>query len=376
MKEKQSGVLENLVLVAILLVVVHTAVEELALILDWSVSMRDRLVYISFFFDVFFTLEFLIRFFSSSKPWHYVFKERGWLDFLASVPLLILNSGLLVIAMTFYPDYTIETYVAGFGLLKLVKAIRVARIFRLLRVLKVFRKIKNAQSVLAQNHLTRILSTSISTVILGFFLAQGVISFLELPSFERTMKEGFFQRARQMETLLDTGDNQTLLSIAFEDPQLIFIQKENQSVFSRYTNQVFRDHWNSGDIFFVEEGSATFFFSVKELNQEQSVRSLILLLVVLGLVVVFILFYSPYFTQSISDPVYVMRRGFEENDFDYEVAIPNGQEKVDTFRLAKGYNEVYLPQKSRTKAQENNSVLKLGELGNLFSQEEGEEGKR
>ncbi|MFW6215857.1 MAG: hypothetical protein ACOC45_07910, partial [Alkalispirochaetaceae bacterium] len=88
--------LENLVIIAIILVLFQTFFEDLAVVLRWSAGARRLLTISGFAFDLFFTLEFLIRLYDAyryRRLGEYMLEERGWLDFLASVPLLLLNSG-------------------------------------------------------------------------------------------------------------------------------------------------------------------------------------------------------------------------------------------------------------------------------------------
>lgn len=95
MIEKRS-VLENIVVVAILLVLVQTFLEDYAVIAGWSWDIRRVLLFTGFGFDLFFTVEFLTRLYVSfvnRRAGRYFWHERGWIDLLASIPLLLLNSG-------------------------------------------------------------------------------------------------------------------------------------------------------------------------------------------------------------------------------------------------------------------------------------------
>lgn len=63
---------------------------------------RSGIIWIGLGFDVFFTMEFLTRFYlalSNGRGSQYFFRERGWVDFLASIPLLLLNSLPHVLAL-------------------------------------------------------------------------------------------------------------------------------------------------------------------------------------------------------------------------------------------------------------------------------------
>jgi hypothetical protein len=387
--QKENVALENLVIFMILLVLVQTVLEEVAILMDWPVSWRNILIFTGFGFDVFFTFEFVIRLGFARKPMDYFLRERGWLDFLASVPLLIFNSGILFVTLIWYPDYVIESQVGGFSLLKLVKAIRIARIFRLLRILKAFRRIKYADSPMAQRHLTKILATAISTFILFYFFAQSFVGVIGAPSFEQTIKTSFQDSARQIERLYQDDNFRVSDGILLDNHNLVLINEytstrddNNKEVltlkntwYSRYSNSDYQNKWTPSNTHTIRntevldslgEPLRIYFFSLKPLQMEQSVNSLILFALIIALIVIFMLSYSPHFALTVTDPINVMKRGFEEQDFNYEVAIPKGYRKDEIFKLAKGYNEDYLPMKDRKAREEGGSVIDINSLKDLL----------
>src|SRR6056297_2560687 len=151
---------ESLVVLAIVLVLIQTFLEDLALVAGWNWTVRRVLVITGFGFDLFFTIEFFIRFFAATSQGsarEYLFHQKGWIDLFASVPLLLFNSGPLMAAL-FLGGGSVSALGGVFNILKVAKAIRIARILRLLRVLKVFKNIKHTGSFMAQRHLARITS--------------------------------------------------------------------------------------------------------------------------------------------------------------------------------------------------------------------------
>ena len=89
MKEKTSNVLENFILLIIFLVLIQTFLEDLAVLLSLSWDVRKTLIFTGFGFDLFFTIEFIIRFFAALKKGEgtrYFFRGRGWIDLIASLP--------------------------------------------------------------------------------------------------------------------------------------------------------------------------------------------------------------------------------------------------------------------------------------------------
>ena len=96
MQSKIKNFVESIVILAILLVLIQTFLEDYAVLAGWSWNFRKILIFTGVGFDLFFSIEFLIRFFSAlmqKKGSIYFMEGKGWIDFLASIPLLVLNSG-------------------------------------------------------------------------------------------------------------------------------------------------------------------------------------------------------------------------------------------------------------------------------------------
>ena len=144
MTEKNEGILENIVLAVIFLVLIQTFIEDLAVIAGWAWPVRRILIITGFCFDLFFTIEFLTRLYKAVERGNireYIVHRRGWIDLLASIPLLLLNSGPSAMAVLIGGG-AISGAAGILNVLKVVKAVRIARILRLLRVLKIFKQIK------------------------------------------------------------------------------------------------------------------------------------------------------------------------------------------------------------------------------------------
>ncbi|HTZ52926.1 MAG TPA: ion transporter, partial [Spirochaetia bacterium] len=166
--KKLGDALETVVVIAILLVLVHTFLDDYAVLAGWNVGARSLLVWTGLAFDVFFTVEFLVRMYLAlvaRQGTEYFFRQRGWVDFLASIPLLLLNS--LPHALALLAGAGLLTGLGSFlNVLKVIKAIRIARILRLLRVVKLFRSIRYARSPMAQGHVSTITTIAVSILVL------------------------------------------------------------------------------------------------------------------------------------------------------------------------------------------------------------------
>jgi hypothetical protein len=76
-------------------------------------------------------------------------------------------------------------------------------------------------------------------------------------------------------------------------------------------------------------------------------------------VLAFMLYYSPHFVLTVSDPIHVMRRGMTGKGHNLEVKIPPLYSSDEVYRLGQAYNEVYLPLKDRTSVADDADVLDL-----------------
>ena len=370
MKEKTSGVIENFILFVIFMVLVQTFLEDLAVILSWSWSVRKILIITGFGFDLFFTLEFLTRYFSALKKGkgiQYFVYQRGWIDLIASLPLLLLSSGPAVISLM-----AGGAFVTGAGMLnmlKVVKTVRIARILRLLRLLKVFKKIKFVHSSMAQRHLTRIITTVISSLV----LALTAVSFLLAQINAIDAEHDFVQKHESLiETALDLEQKDLLTfygeSLFGNQESVLIVRTDKGTVYSRFNNSYYRQWFGSSDYGYVQQGGMEIFYSMKPLYVGESRNNLLIFISILVMLAVLMLFYSPHFAITVTDPVNIMAKGFRDSSYNLEVLIPEDLKEDDIFQLARLYNEEFLPLKARNNTRESgaNLALKLEDFDDLL----------
>jgi len=99
---KLAELLETVVVVVIVGALIHTFIEDYASVAGWTVSARSAIIWAGLGFDLFFTVEFLVRLYvaiTNREVGNYLFHQRGWVDFLASIPLLLLSSIPHVLAL-------------------------------------------------------------------------------------------------------------------------------------------------------------------------------------------------------------------------------------------------------------------------------------
>ena len=278
----------------------------------------------------------------------YFFRQRGWVDFLASIPLLVLNSGPAALGIL-AGGVTVAGMAGMVNVLKVVKAIRIARILRLLRVLKVFARIKNAESVMAQRHVAKISTTTVASIIFALLAASLLWSLVTLPSLDDTYREDiveFLAFSRQIE------DEQVLISAAAAQPGVLVLQRQDATLFSRYENSYYATHFGPGDYDVLDYDTLRLFVDLKPLNFAEARDNLVHFFVIVVVVLILLFGYSPHFALTVSDPIHVMRRGFEEPSYNLAVKISEAYGRDEVYRLAESYNEVYLPMKDRSSAGE------------------------
>ena len=355
---------EGFIVVAILLALVQTFFEDFSVVAGWDWSTRRLLVYTGFGFDLLFTIEFLVRLFFAlwrRKAFEYLVHERGWIDFLASIPLLLLNSGPEVLSLL--GGVSLAGGVGGASsMLSIVKAIRMARILRLLRVLKLLRQIRNTDSVMAQRHVGKVSTIGVSAfvfVILGFGL---VDAFVPLPTISDT-----YGRVPQRiisyinaANLAAEGNEASLAQYAASEPTLLLVKTADSTRYSRFGNEYYATYFGPSDYLYLKSGQLQFYFDVRPLNADQSLNNLVTFAAILLLVILMLLAYGSHFTRTVTDPLHVMHRGMSEGAYNLEAHVPLRYATDEVFQLAERYNSHYLPMKARSELSEESSVMDIG----------------
>ncbi len=371
-----TSFLESLVIAAILLVLVQTFLEDFAVLSGWNVEIRNKILLAGFFFDLFFTIEFLTRLYNAimeGRVGRYFSVERGWIDLLASVPLLMFNSGPF--ALTLLTGQGIAVGLGGiFNLLKVIKAIRIARILRFLRIVKIFRRIKNVSSPMAQRHVASITAISVTIVVLSLLFFTVFSSSLQLDGLDTAFAE---QQEAVAEHLDENKDDPADFVFALQTiretyPSLLIVKYRGQSLYSRYSDSYHQEFFAPGDYTYLRKDDLELFFDQRPYVSQLSRESILFFVIVVLIVLAYLLIYSPHFALTVSDPIHVMRRGLEETNYNLEVKIPQKYKTDDVFQMAALYNEKYLPLKDRTQSKEGQSLIELdmGDVSHIFPEEE------
>ena len=347
---------ENFIIIAIILVIIQTFLDEYSRYAHWSIFARNILLFAGLFFDIVFSTEFIVRSIAglrNKKMVRYWIYERGWVDFLSSLPLLILNSGPSVYLLL---SGHMQEGVSAIGIvnvLKVVKAIRITRILRLVRIIKIFGKIQNTESPMAQHHVSTISTTAVFTVIITLMAFSVITSPVDKKLSQRS---GHYEK--QIDSVMFFENNsrlnqESIINKIFEDDKnLLKLQYENNTVLSNIEDSVFRDYYNHEDYGFIKYKGFTAYYSVTDINREHAFWSLQNFFIIIFIVLAFMLVYTRHFAQNISDLIHVMNKGFRKKDYNLQVKIREEYGQDEIYRLARFYNDAYLPAKLKRSAQQ------------------------
>jgi len=336
---------ENFILIAIVFVIVHTFLSDLGLLLRWSIDIRNLIIFAGLFFDTLFTVEFIVRSVVRGRKkqlmtyWVY---QRGWVDFLSSVPLLLLSSGPQVFILLSSGTGEGLAAIGALNILKIVKAIRVTRVLRLIRVMKIFGKIKNADSKMAQHHTSTISTIAVSIVLFVII----VFTFTVGDPLGKAVSE----RRTHYEDLIDvviqeTRSSELLADILAGDELGLRLIKEDTVLFTKIPPNLWDAALSYEDYIEVQESGYELAVSVEDISRKSALYNIRVFCIIIALVTGFMLFYTRHFVQTISDVLFVVIRGFRERGYTLQVKVPEEYEDHEIFELAKFYNDRYLPAK-------------------------------
>lgn len=371
MRSRLVAILERIVVIAILLVLVQSFLEDLSVLLDWSWPIRRWLLFAAFAFDLFFTVEFLSRYyfaFVDGRATRYLFKERGWIDFLASIPLLLFSSGPMIFAIA-VGGVPLIGVGRVLNLMKVIKAIRIARILRLLRTLKIFQHIRHADSTMAQRHVSRMTTLAVSLFVLVIFVFGVVDAAVDLPTLDAEYRDATLTAADFLneQDYADEEREAQLAHLAEQIPQLLVVRQGDQTRYSRFDDAYYREHFGPNDYTFLTSGDVSAFVDLRPLNRDQAREGLVYFALIVTTVFAFLFIYGPHFAVTVSDPVHIMDRGMREKNYNLQVHLREDLREDEVFSLAEAYNTQFLPMKDRQTAEDSTmSDLQLDSVDDLF----------
>jgi hypothetical protein len=378
-----GSIAENFIIVAIIFALVITILDEFATVYDFSLSARHFIIIASFLTDILFTGEFTARMIVTGKHGaakHYFMHQRGWIDFLSSIPLLLLSSGPEVLLL-FFP----ELFASGAGLgfissIKIVKAVRVSRILRLLRLLKVMGKIHNTDSQMANRHVATI--STIATM--AFIVVYSLMSFTGLLGFHEieNQQEIFFKQLainiqKEAGSIKGTDSEKQdrareyltglMVNVDSSQPNIAQVYYKGRLLISNFSESYIKSHFKFDEragaaekfdhdthVHTLREGDVIIHVNTWPVMKEKARVNIMVFFGIVAIILSFMFVYSRHFVQNITDVVHIMQKGIDDKNFNLEVSIRKDFETDEIFVLAQSYNDKLLPEKLKNQAANEN----------------------
>lgn len=362
-KLKFRSIFELFIISAIILVIVQTFLDEFSRYAHWSVQARNILLFTGFAFDLIFSIEFTLRTVWSRREkgfLHYFIHERGWIDLLASYPLLLLDSGPSAYLLLFGHLHQSPSALEVINIFKVIKAIRVTRILRLIRIVKIFGKIQNTESKMAQHHTAEISTIAVFTVIcvlLGFSIFN-IRSGFNLTEIRNEHYKTLL--ASTIEIAAQTPDpHESVIRMFENDSNVLIVLKENKAVHQKIEKSRFEQMYDAEDFSAIQSGKYTLFISHIDISKQTALDHIQSLFIIVFLVLAFMIVYTRHFVQKITDVIHIIDMGWRKRDYNLQVKIKKDFEDHEIFKMAEFYNEKYLPEKMK-KFQKNEAPVKSG----------------
>lgn len=352
--------IEFLILILIVLVIGLIVLEELAIVYAWSHETMVQLLIAAFVFDFLFTVEFIGRSLISAKHGqfrNYITRQRGWIDFVSSVPLLLLVSGpALYVAL--FSESGSGGLLAFLSILKTAKAVRVTRILRLIRVIKLLGKIQNTESAMTNRHVGMIATIGVTTLVIVLFVSQ-FLPFVHVgdrgPHIERlnaslaALLDANRPRGEGPPDLLWIGEH-IARNPALAD--VIRLRDANQRVvyLSGDADELIWSAHKNGAWVPVGRTGYEAQLSYRSADAEHAKLNLLILCGILAMVGAYMFVYTREMAQTIADPIFVMNKGIREWEYNLEVRVAPSFEDEEVFQLARAYNNRWLAIKNQIRA--------------------------
>jgi hypothetical protein len=368
---KLRDILENFILVAIVLVLIQTFLSEVSVCLHWSVKTRHIIIYSGFAFDLIFSIEFIVRTLTAGRGkkdiFRYWFYGRGWVDFISSVPLLILDSGPSVIFLLAGATGAAGSEIGVLNVLKVVKAIRVTRILRLVRIIKIFGKIHNTESKMAQHHTATISTTAVFTIVMTLMVFSLFTDSAGTGKISERKQEytSFLEVIKGMGEDMKTPVDEIVVSLFTGDRKIIKVSDGKKNIVENINKEYLNRNYLYEDSVIAKTGKYILTISIVDINADIALDHIKSFLIIVFVVLSFMIIYTMHFAQNISDLVYILNKGLRKKDYNLQIKIKDIYKDHEIFRVASFYNNAYLPaklKKNRKEEENKSSGLSMKDL--------------
>jgi hypothetical protein len=239
----------------VILALAEILCEDFAVFFGLPLAVRRLILCAGFGFDLVFTLWFLVGLYAASlnrKTRRFLVSEGGWMDLLASVPLLVLCSGPAMFSL------------AAGGVPLIPAAARITRDLRFLRFLKIFRlDLFPARGKTGAAFFAAIL----------VFAAAFLIPLISRPGVpEKRILDSHFSAALRLSHEALGGENlvREIGEYGRTEPDLLLVKREASPLYSRYDFSYYNRYYSRADYLWIRGRNMEFYFSLKPLLAEEA----------------------------------------------------------------------------------------------------------
>lgn len=117
----------------LIFILLSVAAVMLESVKEIDLKYHDLLMIAEWFFTIIFSIEYILRIFSTKKPWKYIFSFYGIIDLLAILPMYL------------------SFFITGSNLLTSIRALRLLRLFRVLKLANFVGEATNLKTALRES---------------------------------------------------------------------------------------------------------------------------------------------------------------------------------------------------------------------------------
>jgi len=331
--DRKREFLEALLGVLIVLAVLMVFVEEGALAAGASWPLRRALALVSALLDGIFTVElaiFFARAFSEGRLRTWFFKEYGWLEAVATLPLIILVSGPFVFSLStgIFPAAPLSGNLGG---ARLLRSLRVLRSLRLLRLVR-FATPGVTGSKSAAANISRAAFLALTAAVVAPLIFDTAAVFGLAPD----SRAAFTERRRTTLAALESRRGvDGAEAAALVDPDLLLVRDGGTVVYTRHSAAGFKSLYDPDTIGLLEgESSLEAYYDLSAENRALAVSSLSSACTALAVLLFVLIGYGRFFAAGVVRPISTSiavirgdRRGI--------LFPPPGRESEEPFILAR-----------------------------------------
>ncbi len=334
--------IEPFIIFVIIIAILQTFFEEYATFSYMDKQIRLYSLIAGFAIDVIFSIEFFARLFVSAKKRAavtYFMREGGFVDFLSSLPLLILNSGPLIYITFFSGKAGVISSIGAFSFFKIVKVVRIVRTFRFLRTLKIFNKIKR-RYIITSRYISSIAGIAIAVVLLsviGFSFING----------GRVIKSQSYATEKILRSYINNVENPDFNKLLKNDSSVLFIKNNKKIIYQKISLTEFNNSYLNDDYYKRRIGDYTVYFNNRDAKSLASYINMLAFTIILGFIILLSLPYRFMFNKHIVSIIATMLKGFKKTSYMTPVRIDEKRKDLESYQLAVQYNKKWLPLKRR-----------------------------